>query len=189
MIVCSTRRARSSIRCSRTILAQFHAKIVEDAMWLWVAHDVNPRGMTAQVGGFVQAQNYFIDLTSVFMRCQNPGLHLCEPALHRVNSTLNCFVEVDEQQFLAAADKSDRAIHGGAVVGPLHGVPLAHKDMYYRADVFLPVDPSSEQISLPMSRRRQSLDWTPPGRSRWGVWPWSSSRWGLMATTRTIRGA
>jgi aspartyl-tRNA(Asn)/glutamyl-tRNA(Gln) amidotransferase subunit A len=57
----------------------------------------------------------------------------CLDRYRRVDPTLNCFVEVDERRFLAAADTADSAIHDGAPVGPLHGVPLAHKDMYYRA--------------------------------------------------------
>jgi ABC-type transport system substrate-binding protein len=46
-------------------LANLHARIVEEAPFLWVAHDVGPRAMSAKVKGFVQPKSWFIDLTSV----------------------------------------------------------------------------------------------------------------------------
>ena len=47
------------------LLAEAHAHAVDQAMFLWVAHDVAPRAMSAKVKGFVQAQNWFQDLTPV----------------------------------------------------------------------------------------------------------------------------
>jgi len=47
------------------VLAQFHQLMVDDAAWLWVAHDVGPRAMHPRVQGFVQAKNWFQDLTPV----------------------------------------------------------------------------------------------------------------------------
>lgn len=47
------------------VLAEFHQLMVDDAAWLWVAHDVGPRAMQPHVQGFVQAQNWFQDLTPV----------------------------------------------------------------------------------------------------------------------------
>jgi ABC-type transport system substrate-binding protein len=49
----------------RKVLAALHACIVDDAMWLWVVHDVNPRGLARRVKGFVQVQNWFQDLTPI----------------------------------------------------------------------------------------------------------------------------
>jgi aspartyl-tRNA(Asn)/glutamyl-tRNA(Gln) amidotransferase subunit A len=46
---------------------------------------------------------------------------------------LNCFIALEADEALAAADAADRDLAKGQVRGPLHGVPLAHKDMYYRA--------------------------------------------------------
>jgi ABC-type transport system substrate-binding protein len=47
------------------VLGQIHAKMVDDALFLWVVHDVAPRAMTAKVKGFVQPRHWFLDLTSV----------------------------------------------------------------------------------------------------------------------------
>jgi hypothetical protein len=47
------------------ILAQLHTYIVDQAMWLWVVHDLNPRAMSPKVKGFVQAQSWYQDLTPV----------------------------------------------------------------------------------------------------------------------------
>ncbi|MGE4527529.1 MAG: ABC transporter substrate-binding protein [Rhodospirillaceae bacterium] len=47
------------------LLAKIHEKMVDDATWLWVAHDVGPRAMTKKVKGFVQARSWFQDLTPV----------------------------------------------------------------------------------------------------------------------------
>jgi len=51
----------------------------------------------------------------------------------RFGATLGAFVEVDAAVLRAAAEAADVAVTAGAPLGPLHGVPLAHKDMYYRA--------------------------------------------------------
>jgi ABC-type transport system substrate-binding protein len=48
-------------------VARAHEKIVDDALFLFVAHDVNPRALSPRVKGFVQAQNWFQDLTPVTM--------------------------------------------------------------------------------------------------------------------------
>jgi aspartyl-tRNA(Asn)/glutamyl-tRNA(Gln) amidotransferase subunit A len=46
---------------------------------------------------------------------------------------LNAFMAIEADEALAAADKADAALAKGASRGALHGVPLAHKDMYYDA--------------------------------------------------------
>jgi ABC-type transport system substrate-binding protein len=45
--------------------AEAHAKIVDDALFLFVAHDLNARAMHPRVRGFVQARNWFQDLGPV----------------------------------------------------------------------------------------------------------------------------
>jgi ABC-type transport system substrate-binding protein len=43
-------------------LSRIHAKMVEDAAFLWVAHDVGPRAMSAKIKGVVQPKSWFIDI-------------------------------------------------------------------------------------------------------------------------------
>ena len=57
----------------------------------------------------------------------------CLDRIGRLNNTLNAFVEIDSDGALAAADAADARQRAGVPLGPLHGVPMAHKDMYYRA--------------------------------------------------------
>lgn len=46
-------------------IQSLHEIYVNEALFLFVAHDVGPRAMSSRVKGFVQAQNWFQDLTSV----------------------------------------------------------------------------------------------------------------------------
>ena len=46
---------------------------------------------------------------------------------------LNAFMAIEAEAALAAADAADAAMAKGNQRGVLHGVPLAHKDMYYDA--------------------------------------------------------
>ncbi len=43
-------------------LAKLHARIVEEAPFIWIAHDVGPRAMSAKVKGVVQPRSWFIDI-------------------------------------------------------------------------------------------------------------------------------
>jgi len=47
------------------ILAKLHELVVEEAPWIFVAHDLNPRAMSPKVKGFVPPQSWFVDLTPV----------------------------------------------------------------------------------------------------------------------------
>src|ERR1700724_3270168 len=56
--------------------------------------------------------------------------------LHRIaqwQPRLNAFMSIEAEAALKAADEADAALAKGNNRGPLHGVPLAHKDMYYDA--------------------------------------------------------
>jgi aspartyl-tRNA(Asn)/glutamyl-tRNA(Gln) amidotransferase subunit A len=46
---------------------------------------------------------------------------------------LNAFMAIEAEAALVAADAADAALAKGGRRGALHGVPLAHKDMYYEA--------------------------------------------------------
>ncbi|WP_207479189.1 ABC transporter substrate-binding protein [Arenibaculum pallidiluteum] len=48
-------------------LARLHARIVEEAPFLWVAHDVGPRALSAKVKGVVQPKSWFIDIAPMSM--------------------------------------------------------------------------------------------------------------------------
>lgn len=49
------------------LLAQVHQIMVNDALMLWVVHDTNPHVISPKVKGFVQAQHWFQDLTTIAM--------------------------------------------------------------------------------------------------------------------------
>jgi aspartyl-tRNA(Asn)/glutamyl-tRNA(Gln) amidotransferase subunit A len=64
------------------------------------------------------------------------SVEVTESALSRarfLQSRLNCFIRLDEDSARAQAKAADDARAAGHVLGPLHGVPLAHKDLYYEA--------------------------------------------------------
>ena len=52
-----------------------------------------------------------------------------------VQPKLNAFLRIDEELAREQARVADAELAKGRVRGPLHGVPMAHKDMYYRAGV------------------------------------------------------
>ncbi|MBY0296554.1 MAG: ABC transporter substrate-binding protein [Methylobacterium sp.] len=51
----------------KTVLRKVHEKFVDDALFLMVTHDVNPRAMSPKVKGFVQAQSWFQNFSSITM--------------------------------------------------------------------------------------------------------------------------
>jgi len=48
-------------------LAKLHARIVEEAPFIWIAHDVGPRAMSAKIKGVVQPRSWFIDIAPMTM--------------------------------------------------------------------------------------------------------------------------
>jgi ABC-type transport system substrate-binding protein len=50
------------------IFSDLHSYIVDQAYWIWVGHDLNPRAISPKVKGFVQAQSWFQDLTPISMQ-------------------------------------------------------------------------------------------------------------------------
>jgi aspartyl-tRNA(Asn)/glutamyl-tRNA(Gln) amidotransferase subunit A len=53
--------------------------------------------------------------------------------IERLQPRLNCFIRMTVETARAKARAADLAVKAGQITGPLHGVPLAHKDMFYRA--------------------------------------------------------
>jgi aspartyl-tRNA(Asn)/glutamyl-tRNA(Gln) amidotransferase subunit A len=66
-----------------------------------------------------------------------------------INPQLNAFLRVDSDLVRAQARAADLEQFRGQVRSPLHGIPLAHKDMFYRAGV-----PSScgSAVTLPIPK-------------------------------------
>ena len=60
---------------------------------------------------------------------------------------VNAFMAIEAEEALAAADAADAALAKGKNLGVLHGVPMAHKDMYYDAGKSSPAALRSAAIS------------------------------------------
>ena len=66
------------------------------------------------------------------------AVNAMEAALARaqaVQPKLNAFLRIDAELALDAARLADKELARGHLRGPLHGVPMAHKDMYYRKGI------------------------------------------------------
>ncbi len=46
-------------------ISRLNEILVDEAAWLWIVHDLNPRAMSKKVTGFVSAQSWFQDFTAV----------------------------------------------------------------------------------------------------------------------------
>jgi aspartyl-tRNA(Asn)/glutamyl-tRNA(Gln) amidotransferase subunit A len=55
----------------------------------------------------------------------------CLDRVAKLQPSLNAYMSIETETALAAADAADAALAKGKSNGVLHGVPLAHKDMYY----------------------------------------------------------
>jgi aspartyl-tRNA(Asn)/glutamyl-tRNA(Gln) amidotransferase subunit A len=60
-------------------------------------------------------------------------LAACLAAIDAREAAVNATIWLDRDGAMQAARAADAARARGATLGPLHGVPLAHKDMYYQA--------------------------------------------------------
>lgn len=49
-------------------IARLNEILVDEAPWLWIVHDLNPRAMSDKVTGFVSAQSWFQDFTTVDLK-------------------------------------------------------------------------------------------------------------------------
>jgi aspartyl-tRNA(Asn)/glutamyl-tRNA(Gln) amidotransferase subunit A len=57
----------------------------------------------------------------------------CLGRAEALQPVINCFISLEGEDALVAARAADQDLARGTVRGPLHGVPLAHKDLLYRA--------------------------------------------------------
>ena len=57
----------------------------------------------------------------------------CLDRIERLQPTLNVFIRVSAEETREQARAADAAVKAGRTLGRLHGVPLAHKDIFYRA--------------------------------------------------------
>ena len=75
------------------------------------------------------------DAARAIARGDVTSLALTEAAIARAKALqprFNAFVRIDEEEALAQARACDAEQAQGKLRGPLHGVPLAYKDMFYR---------------------------------------------------------
>ena len=77
-----------------------------------------------------------------------------------VQPKLNAFLRIDAELALDAARLADKDLARGHLRGPLHGVPMAHKDMYYRKGI-----PSSYGGKVGPTRPAQRRLTRPNGRA------------------------
>jgi len=60
-------------------------------------------------------------------------LEACLANLDAHEDAVNATIWVDREGAFTAARAADAERAAGGLIGPLHGLPLAHKDMYYQA--------------------------------------------------------
>src|SRR5262245_2715897 len=53
----------------------------------------------------------------------------CLERIARLDGKLHAFVEVYDKEARLAAEAADKAIRSGHAIGPLHGIPIALKDL------------------------------------------------------------
>ena len=84
--------------------------------------DIADRSLTTVASMIAKKQLSAVEVT----RC-------CVERIEAYGEAHRCIAHFDAESALAAAAAADTDLMAGRVRGPLHGVPLAHKDMFYRA--------------------------------------------------------
>jgi aspartyl-tRNA(Asn)/glutamyl-tRNA(Gln) amidotransferase subunit A len=77
-----------------------------------------------------------VEVASAIAEKRLSSVEATSSCLHRIaqwQPRLNAFMSIEADAALEAADAADTALAKGNYRGRLHGVPLAHKDMYYDA--------------------------------------------------------
>jgi aspartyl-tRNA(Asn)/glutamyl-tRNA(Gln) amidotransferase subunit A len=110
--------------------------------------DTQPVGLLAPAMGKADAreegrQREYLDMDlTVIAACLRAGeissVALTQQALERLQAIApqtNACVVIEADAALTQAQRCDAALRDGGFIGPLHGVPMAHKDLFYRRDV------------------------------------------------------
>jgi ABC-type transport system substrate-binding protein len=63
--LCEKAKVEFDIAKQYQALAELHQYVVDQAMWIWVVHDLNPRALSPKVKGFVPPQAWYVDLSSL----------------------------------------------------------------------------------------------------------------------------
>ena len=98
------------------------------------------------------------DIAAAIRDKQVSSVEVTQAALNRLQQAhekCNSVVAFENEEALAAAKKADEAVAAGEELGPIHGVPLAHKDMFDRVGKIpswggniQPDKPASEDATL-----------------------------------------
>jgi aspartyl-tRNA(Asn)/glutamyl-tRNA(Gln) amidotransferase subunit A len=83
--------------------------------------DLNRLTLTQAAGCLAEGRASAVELTEA-----------CLFAIKRLQPVLNAFINLDEEGALDAARKADSERRSDRILNPLHGVPLAHKDIFFR---------------------------------------------------------
>jgi aspartyl-tRNA(Asn)/glutamyl-tRNA(Gln) amidotransferase subunit A len=85
--------------------------------------------------GFDVADLSLVDAADAVRKRDVSAVALLEACLANLDAdeeAVNATIWVDREGAFAAARAADAALATGKPIGPLHGLPLAHKDMYYQ---------------------------------------------------------
>lgn len=89
--------------------------------------------------------------------------HLAQ--IERVNPRVNAIVTLVAEQAMAQADRADEALARGEAVGPLHGLPVAHKDLQetkgmrttYGSTIFKDFVPDFDALTVERMKRAGAI--------------------------------
>ena len=85
--------------------------------------------------------------------------------IERINPTINAIVTLVPERALAAADTADALLARGEPVGPLHGLPIAHKDLQetagirttYGSPIYRNLVPAADSLLVERCRRAGAI--------------------------------
>jgi ABC-type transport system substrate-binding protein len=63
--LCDKARLEFDIDKQYRAIAELHQYVVDQSMWIWVVHDLNPRALAPKVKGFVPPQAWYVDLSTL----------------------------------------------------------------------------------------------------------------------------